>query len=349
MPSSIGIGFIGSGFAQKVQAPAFEQITGAKLVGAASPNNSEQFSKAFGMPFFTPDWKELIKHPEVDLVCVASPPKFHYEQAKFALEHGKHVLCEKPFTMNYAEARKLYEISLKGNSLALIDHELRFSPGRKYVRGLLNDNFLGQIYFARAESYLSSFRKKETPVNWWFTKENGGGTWGAIGSHMIDQLRFFVGEISSAKTITATAIKERQANDSIKKVTSDDVAASVLKFSDGAIGTIFTTHVATENKMEVELTGEKGSLKLDLNDDIWFNESRKEWVKLEYNLTSKQQNLLEKYERSTMLKNKFSRAFIFYADAIISTLLEGKHAVEGAATFKDGMEIQRILDTGKEA
>ncbi|MFN2393924.1 MAG: Gfo/Idh/MocA family protein, partial [Pyrinomonadaceae bacterium] len=75
------------------------------------------------------NWRETIGNEAVDLVCITTPPVFHKEMTLLALEHGKHVLCEKPMAMNADEAREMLEKSKEKNVIALIDHELRFLNG----------------------------------------------------------------------------------------------------------------------------------------------------------------------------------------------------------------------------
>ncbi len=97
MKEKIRIGIIGSGFARTVQIPAFQKIEGAQIVSVASGHleNAEKAARDFGIRHFTGDWRETVSRDDVDLICITTPPNLHYEQTLFALEHGKHILCEK--------------------------------------------------------------------------------------------------------------------------------------------------------------------------------------------------------------------------------------------------------------
>src|SRR5687768_6593318 len=107
--SNIGIGIIGTGFARRVQIPAFQQCSEASIVSIASgrAENASSAAREFGVKHFTGDWRETISHPDVDLVCITTPPRLHLEMTLFAIEQGKHVLCEKPMAMNIAEAEQM--------------------------------------------------------------------------------------------------------------------------------------------------------------------------------------------------------------------------------------------------
>jgi predicted dehydrogenase len=344
----IGIAFLGSGFAQKVQAPAFEAVSGTALIGAASPTSAEAFAKAFQMPVHTTDWKSLVTRDDVQLVCITSPPVLHFEQTLFALEQGKHVLCEKPFTMTLAEAEKLAAVAKEKKLLALIDHELRFSPARRFVKKFIEDGELGKLYHVSAEAQFSSRRDKSWAFNWWADKKFGGGVWGAIASHLIDQLRFFSGEIKSASVVMNTSIDERP-NDSggTSRVTSDDSAAAVLQFEAGHIGQVFTSVVSNDNRLDVTLTGEKGSLKIDMTDTVFFAANKQSFAKLDVPLMAAEKEIDEQYA-TTRIKGRdaFSKNFLHYAHAIVKTLHDGKTTLPLAATFADGVKIQRVLDVG---
>src|SRR5947207_3270259 len=94
----VGIGFIGTGFARKVQMPAFAACEDANVVSITSGNgeNARVAAEEFQADHYSSDWRETVVHPDVDLVCITTPPVMHREMALAAIENGKHVLCEKP-------------------------------------------------------------------------------------------------------------------------------------------------------------------------------------------------------------------------------------------------------------
>ncbi|MCU0240375.1 MAG: Gfo/Idh/MocA family oxidoreductase, partial [Pyrinomonadaceae bacterium] len=235
----IGIGFIGTGFTRKVQIPAFAMCENVELVSVASANlaNAESTAKEFNMPHWTDNWRETIEHNDVQLVCITTPPKLHCEQTLYALELGKHVLCEKPTAMNVAEAELMLEKANQTNVLALIDHELRFQDGRLKAFEMLRNGEIGKIRHARGVFRNPSCGDKNLPWNWWSDKEQFGGALGAIGSHIIDSFHFFLGtNVSSVFCQLNTHIKHRKnANDEIKEVTSDDEALLLLRFADSEL------------------------------------------------------------------------------------------------------------------
>ncbi len=343
----IGVAFLGSGFARTVQAPCFELLEGVKLIGASSPNRAESFAGEFNMPVHTSDWKELVKRDDVNLVVISSPPRLHCEQTLYALQQGKHVLCEKPFAMNLEEARQMANAAKSSGLLAVIDHELRMAPARRYMHYLIREGQLGNVYYATANSHYTSRRDESKPFTWWFNRDWGGGAWGAIGSHMIDQLRYFAGEISEAHTVTSTSIKTRKDKDgSLQEVSSDDVSAAVLRFEKGGIGQVGSYFVSAENKVDIEVVGSKGSLKIDMEDQLFWAEGSQPYRKLEVPFTMREQELAGLYDKARIrARSMYASAFMHMADALIKAIEQGLTHIEGAATFEDGVKIQEVLDT----
>src|ERR687892_298884 len=99
---------------------------GAKIVAIASRHRerAEAVAKEFGIEHVASDWRELVAHPDVDLVSIVTPPSTHMEITLAALDQRKAVLCEKPMAINAVEAAKMVEKAKTAGVLALIDHEL---------------------------------------------------------------------------------------------------------------------------------------------------------------------------------------------------------------------------------
>lgn len=188
MANSVGIGFIGTGFARRVQIPAFQACKNAQIVSIASGSlaNAKATAKEFGAEHFTDNWQETVERPDVDLVCITTPPNLHREMVLAALATGKHVLAEKPMAMNVAEAEEMVAAAKASGKLALIDHELRFLPGRQKAKALLHSGAIGRV---RHVKYTFATPHRDDPTqkwDWWSSEEAGGGALGAIGSHVID-------------------------------------------------------------------------------------------------------------------------------------------------------------------
>src|SRR5436305_6549432 len=119
------IGIIGTGWGARVQVPAFREA-GLEVVAIAGShrNKTHRIGEELGVNAFD-DWPSLVVSPHVDVVSIVTPPSEHVKMAVAALEHGKHVICEKPTALNAAEAEQIVAEARKHpDRFALIDHEL---------------------------------------------------------------------------------------------------------------------------------------------------------------------------------------------------------------------------------
>ncbi|MER3631773.1 MAG: gfo/Idh/MocA family oxidoreductase, partial [Blastocatellia bacterium] len=226
MADKVRIAVIGTGFARTVQIPAFLSHPEIEItaIASGSPGKAASVAREFGIPFATDDWRRAIDRKDVDLVCITTPPDLHHRMAIFAAECGKHILCEKPMAMNTEEAEQMALTAEKAGVIALIDHELRFQPGRQRAFSLIREYAIGKILHFR---YLFQAPHRGDPNlkwNWWSDINRGGGALGAIGSHIIDAICWIADSIPSAVTGQLHTHVQARPTDSNEKlpVTSDD-------------------------------------------------------------------------------------------------------------------------------
>ena len=169
MSKTVGIGIIGTGFARKVQIPAFLACENVVIASVASGSieNARATAEECGAAHFTSDWRETVSRDDVDLVCITTPPNLHREMTLAAIEHGKHILCEKPMAMNVAEASEMTAAAKDKPLLALIDHELRFQPGRSVAYKMLRNGVIGKIRHAKFVFQAPHRGDPNIPWNWW--------------------------------------------------------------------------------------------------------------------------------------------------------------------------------------
>jgi predicted dehydrogenase len=350
MAKDVGIGMIGTGFARKVQMPAFNSCDGARITSVASGSidNARAAAAEFGVGHFTDDWRETASHPDVDLVCITTPPNLHREMTLFSVEHGKHILCEKPIAMNAAQAREMTTSAAKAAVIAMIDHELRFLPGRQKAFAMLREGVIGKVRHAKYNFRASYRADPDRPWNWWSDAEQGGGALGAINSHIIDSLRWFLGaEINRVFCQLQTHILERRdENGRARKVTSDDEANMLLRFEDSGLTEGATTLISCSmseppgNMNRVEFFGSDGAMRVDNLGELFVaKRDGAEWARID----------VEEPITGNPNDNGFSRGFRYIAPKIVEAILEGKDSVHGAATFADGVRVQRVLDAARES
>jgi predicted dehydrogenase len=352
MKEKVGIGIIGTGFARRVQIPAFLACENGRVVSVASGHaeNAESAAREFGIEHFTGDWRETVKNENVDLVCITTPPATHFEMTLAAIAAGKHVLCEKPMAMSVAEAREMTERAKEKNILALIDHELRFLHGRRKAFELIRNGQIGKIRHAKANFRAPHRGDANSPWNWWSDKQAGGGALGAIGSHIIDSFNWFLEtEISGVICQLQTHIKQRkdEKTGGIRDVTTDDEANLILRFADGdltedATGNVsisMTEYPKYQNRME--FFGSKGTLRVEARGELFLGlAGERDWTEIEVDLGKNVEGVPD---------TGFARGFMNFAPAIVAAILSGKTEIEHAATFEDGVKVQKVLDAAHES
>jgi len=347
----VGIGIIGTGFARTTQLPAFAAAEGARLVAVASGRreNAERVAREFGVAHVADDWRGVVARDDVDLVSVVTPPATHAEMATAALAAGKAVLCEKPLAMNADETDRMRQAARASGLLAHVDHELRFLPSRRRMRELIRGGEIGEVRHAKFSFRADSRADAGRAWDWWSDAGAGGGVLGAIGSHAVDTLHWLVGaRVSQVSAELTTHVAARpDAGGAARPVTTDDEALLLLHFAAGG-GAGRATGLVSLSMVEaggyghaVEVFGTEGALKVEGGGELWrARVGEGSWRRVETESAPL---------AAGMRDNEWSRGFTVFARELVAALREGRHAVEGAATFDDGHHIQLVLDAARNA
>lgn len=264
----IRVALLGTGFGEAVHLPALRQVPDFAITAVCSRRAERAHAAAqhFGAPISTTDYRELVERSDIDAVIVATPPHLHHTMTMAALAAGKHVLCEKPMSKTVAEARDMVKMAERTGVIAMVNHEFRFIPARAYAQELIRGGYIGEPYSASMSFYRSSLNDpKGVAFTWLMEHDKAGGMLGAIGSHHIDSLRWWFGDIRAASGALATMVKKRRAGDSnqMLNVDADDNFALVLQFQNGAIGTIHYSATAAHEPADlIVLSGSTGTLVL---------------------------------------------------------------------------------------
>jgi predicted dehydrogenase len=333
------IGIIGTGWGARTQVPAF-QSAGLEIAGIAGsdPEKTLRAGQKLGVPSFQ-DWRALVGEAAIDLVSIVTPPSEHAAMALAALEAGKHVLSEKPTALDASEAGRMVEAADRHpGQLALIDHELRFLPAWREARRRVSR--IGPLRYLEAR-YSSPGRADRTRLwNWWSDANQGGGVWGAVGSHLVDALRYFAGEVKAIQAFLHTFITERPSDAGTRRVTSDDFAAVHVSLESSAFATMtFSVVAGVDEPSTLTIHGERGALRLEA-ESLWAASPGGDWVKQ------------VEGEAPALPGNSPGGAFgtgtLYLGRALRAALDEGdREALAPAASFADGLEQQRILDAAR--
>ena len=319
----VRVGVVGRGWGKRVQEPAFREA-GLEVVRVAS----------------RAEWRDVVSSPDIDLVTVVLPPTMHREIAIAALDAGKHVICEKPTAMNAREAEDLVAAAKRHpKQLALIDHELRFLPSFRAARERIAE--IGSLRYAEVRYASPGRGDRNREWNWWSDAAQGGGIWGAVGSHFVDTLRYLGFESEAVQALLHTAIGERPNEGSTKRVTSDDVAAVHLRLRGGAIAALTIAAVASgpDEPATITLHGENGAMRL-VGEELLMSKPMKPFARVAGG------DLQQRSGNSP--GGAFGSGTLLLANALRDAIDNGnRDALAPAATFEDGLAQQRILDAAR--
>ena len=145
----IRVGVIGYGYWGPVVARNFHGAANCELAAICdkSPASMERARKAFPGTRVTDEVADITSSPNIDAVAVITPVWTHFEFAKAALENGKHVFVEKPFTSSTAQAEELIELATRKNLQIMVDHTFLFTGAVQKIRQLIDDGTLGKLYY----------------------------------------------------------------------------------------------------------------------------------------------------------------------------------------------------------
>ena len=248
-----GFVIVGCGVIAPFHAQAIEDLSNARLVGVVDVNDdvAASLGSAFAAAHST-DLDSMLGRPDVDVVCVCVPSGLHADVGVRAAAAGKHVVVEKPIDVTLEAADRLIAACrASGVGLTVISQH-RYDPGVVRLRELLDSGRLGRpilgdavIKWYRTQQYYDSSKWRGT----W--ELDGGGCLMNQGVHYVDLLQWMMGPVASVSAHTATATHE---------IEVEDVAVAVLRFRNGALGTVeASTAVYPGLPERLEVTGTGGT------------------------------------------------------------------------------------------
>jgi predicted dehydrogenase len=158
---------------------------------------TEHKARQLEIPAVCASLPDALELGGIDAVAIATPPDTHFELALQALDAGRHVLCEKPFTVDSDQAAKLVDAARRVDVVAAIGHEFRWNPARAAMGDAIAAGALGDVRTATIVEYSPFLHNAAMQMPNWFHESGIGGWLGASGSHMLDQLRLWLGPVES--------------------------------------------------------------------------------------------------------------------------------------------------------
>jgi predicted dehydrogenase len=197
--SGLGAVVVGTSFGARVHVPALRAagFTVVALVGRDGEQTRRRADR-LQVPNAMTSLEDALALPDVDAVTIATPPRSHCEFAVTAAGAGKHMICEKPFALDAAEAETMLAAAEAAGVTHLVGHEFRWATDRAVAGRAITEGLIGEPRLASFVQWLSLVADPEMRMpSWWFDRGAGGGWLGASGSHVVDQVRSWLGEIAT--------------------------------------------------------------------------------------------------------------------------------------------------------
>ena len=275
--SNLRFGVLGAGFIGRTHMNSINECEGGEVVGVYDPFTelAEQASakKQAKIVFDTPE--AMLASDDIDAVVVASPNKTHADLAVLALEAGKHVIVEKPLSLNAKDAGRIVNAADKSGKTTLVPHQMRWNPGSQKLHSLVEKGELGNIYYAK-----SAWLRQSGIPGWgsWFTRfdEAGGGPLIDIGVHMLDLALYQMG---NPKPVTVFGSTYAEFGPRKKGLGTwgtpdwdgyydvEDLATALIKMENGATLSLEVSWAANIDAVDaragITLMGSKGGARLN--------------------------------------------------------------------------------------
>lgn len=367
MRKRLGVAIVGYGFIGRVHAygylnlPLFYQTLPAKvkLVGVctAHAQTAKKAKDEIGFAVATTNYKDLLKRDDIDIIDCCIPNYLHKNLLIDSMRAEKHVYGDKPLAMNLKEAEQILKVAQETKVVHQMAFEYRFIPAIMRAKELAKKKFLGKTFHFRAIYLHSGYLDPQRPISWRLDKKRaGGGALIDMGPHLIDLIRYLLGEVKGVNTISETFIKKRplpgKPNKKVK-VEVDDISLLQIKMESGAVGTVEVSRLATgsNDELRIEIHGSKGAICFNLMDPNWL------WV---YDTQDPEEPIggfrgfkkietVQRYPEPASLPGpKFSIGWMRYHIAsqfdFIKRVAEGK---EGIPSFYDGYKAQEVIEAAQ--
>ena len=204
------------------------------------------------------DFGDMMRQEELDIVNVSTPDWMHIEHSTTALQHGCHVLLEKPMVTSLADAEKLVKAVEESGMKLMVGQNYRRIPIAVLAKQLLDEGALGTIFHAATETYQNKFGQfARSP--WYASKEHPRAALLGTGIHAVDMLRWLIGEVEEAFAYSNHV--------AYPDFPDDDFITAIYRFSSGVIGRVGVAYASvlprSASGLTLRLYGTEGSLEND--------------------------------------------------------------------------------------
>lgn len=268
------IAVIGGGYGAKVALPAYGELDEFEPVAVWSrrAERARELAAQAGAQLGTDDLDELLEHPGLEAVHVATPVALHARVAIAAARRGLHVLCEKPIASDLAQAREIVAAIEEAGVVGAVNYGRRLQATRERLLERVREVVGRPRMVSIALVHDDHAEPGSRPFTWVQDAALGGGRLQGYGVHDLDLLLEAFGEVQAVAAATEIAVSERAAPDGTPRdVTAEDGYAILLRFAGGGLGHVSLTATARHKRGDtIEVYGAAGSVRLDEDRRLWW-------------------------------------------------------------------------------
>ncbi|MFH1006639.1 MAG: Gfo/Idh/MocA family oxidoreductase [Candidatus Latescibacterota bacterium] len=334
----IGTGGMANGHAQRLG-----EESDVKIIACCDvlEEKAKEFAARHSIPAWYTDYEALLDKEELDAVSVVTSDVAHAPVSIAALEHGLHVLCEKPMATSLEEAKNMVQAAKAAKKMNMIQFSYRPYPALERARQLVAEGELGTIRHVEA-SYLQSWLahsgwgdwRESSALLWRLSKKHRGGALADLGCHILDFTTYVAGEIREISFRMKSFDKGMPENTCKGYVLdADDSFFATVEFASGALGVVHSTRWAygNQNTLRLRVFGDRGALTIDSDmgkDKLQvcigeFAGRNALWGTIPVNVT--EESVFQRFVRSIRTGEPVS------------------------PTFEEGLQVQRYLEACKES
>ncbi len=318
MRNIVNWGILGTGNIASIFAKDLSFVDNANLlaVGSRTQKTANEFALKHNVERTYSSYSGLVADPDIDIIYIATPHTFHYQNSKLCLHHNKAVLCEKPFMVNEGQAREVFSIAKKKNLFVMEAMWTRFLPLMKTIRELINNGEIGELKAIHSDFCFYNIYNPESRL---FNPDLAGGALLDVGIYPVMLAHTFFGEPENIRAFST-----------FSKSGVDENTSAIFTFKKSRIAT-FQSAVTYSSATEAVLSGTDGFMKIHSR---WF-----EMPGLTLAKNNKEPTFIEKPFQG--------RGFHFEIAEAQRCLLTGKTESD-LMPHKDTIEILRTLDRIRE-
>ena len=353
MASKIRLGFIGANvratWASQSHYPALAASPDVELTAVCTtrPETAETAQKHFRTKLAFTDFREMVKSKEIDAVAVVVRVPLHYEPTKAAIEAGKHVYTEWPLGRTTAEAEELTALARAKGVQTACGLQSRVSPALLYMKEQVEAGYVGEVLACHADCMRDGALERPSSRAWQRDVTLGANPLTIANGHVIDALRFVVGDFSRVSCMVTTQAKQWYETDTQKMVdvTSPDNILVSGKLARGAVASVHVAAVPwAGGGFRMVIYGKEGTLLATGN----VSSQRGEAIRLQGAKRSHELKDMAIPERFAWVPREFPRGDPFNVGQMYALFAEavrtGKRP-ERLPTFETAVDLHRFLDT----